>query len=231
MRLHRFYTNQDLQKGGQITLSDSGLVHQMRSVFRFQFGDSVTLFNGDGSDYVSEIVSIDKSHVALRVTQTSVNTWKPIVKLTLAVSMIKKDNFEWIVQKATELGVSRIVPLISERSEKKGWNRERAEKIIIEACEQSGRSDVPTLGELTPLSDFLDSEKRKILVFHTIGDSSIYERKINEEIVALVGPEGGWSEKEVHMFHAKGYPIVKLSTPVLRAETAVIAIASIILIK
>jgi 16S rRNA (uracil1498-N3)-methyltransferase len=174
---------------------------------------------------------MEKSLIGLSVTQVEMNDWKSAVKLTLAVSMIKKDTFEWVVQKATELGVSEIIPLISERSEKKGWNRERAEKILIEACEQSGRSDIPALGELSTLSDFMDREKRRVIVFHTRGDSFIYERKTNEEIVVLVGPEGGWSEKEVEVFRAKGYPICKLSTPVLRAETAAIVIASIILAK
>ncbi|PJE74505.1 MAG: hypothetical protein COV01_00510 [Candidatus Taylorbacteria bacterium CG10_big_fil_rev_8_21_14_0_10_41_48] len=236
MRLHRFYTTLSLQKSQSITLSDVGLLHQMRSVFRFHSGDTVILFNGDGNDYVSEIVSIDKSEAVFRVTHSSVNQWKPSVKLTLAVSMIKKDSFEWVVQKATELGASEIIPLISERSEKKGWNRERAEKIIIEACEQSGRSDVPTLGELTPLFDFIDREKRKIIVFHTSGsrfDLSPDPRSnlVVKEIVALVGPEGGWSEKEIEMFHEKNFSIMHLSTPVLRAETAAIAITSLILAK
>lgn len=114
MRLHRFYTRENLQERQQITISDVGQVHQMRSVFRFQVGDSVILFNGDGYDYVSKIVSLGKSEAVLSVTQSTMNEWKPVVKLTLAVSMIKKDNFEWIVQKATELGVSEIIPLISE---------------------------------------------------------------------------------------------------------------------
>jgi 16S rRNA (uracil1498-N3)-methyltransferase len=231
MRLHRFYTKQKLEKGQDITLSDVGLVHQLRSVFRFQPGDSVILFDGDGYDYVSEIVSIARSEAVLHVTQQNENTVRPVMKLTLAVSMIKKDNFEWVVQKATELGISEIVPLISERSEKKGWNRERAEKILIEACEQSGRSDVPLLGELTTLSEYMSKEKRKVVVFHTEGDRFAYDGKSHEEIVALVGPEGGWSEKEVEMFRERGYSIMKLSTPVLRAETAAIAIASVMLAK
>jgi 16S rRNA (uracil1498-N3)-methyltransferase len=231
MRLHRFYTPHDLEKGQSITISDEKLIHQMRSVFRFQSGDTVILFNGNGSDYVSEIVSIGKSLIRLSVTQAVVNDWKPAVKLILAVSMIKKDNFEWIVQKATELGVSEIIPLISERSEKKGWNRERAEKILIEACEQSGRSDIPVLGELSTLSDFVEVEKRSIVVFHTDGMRLNLIPQKAESIVALVGPEGGWSEKEIELFCTKGYAIYKLSTPILRAETAAIAIASIILAK
>lgn len=235
MRLHRFYTREKLEKGQSITLSEVGLVHQMRSVFRFQPGDTVILFDGDGYDYVSEIVSIAKSEALLRVTQSTVNEWKPRIRLTLAVSMIKKDNFEWVVQKATELGVSEIIPLISERSEKKGWNKERAEKILIEACEQSGRSDMPLLGDLTTLSEFVDTEKRKVIAFHTEGTRFDLESKersnLTGEVVALIGPEGGWSEREVEMFHTKQYPVMKLPTPVLRAETAAIAISSIILIK
>lgn len=238
MRLHRFYTSERLLSGQEVTLSNPGLIHQMRSVFRFQSGDSVILFNGDGRDYVSEIVSMNRSEATFRVTQVSVNAWKPARRLTLAVSMIKKDNFEWIVQKATELGVSEIIPLTSERSEKKGWNHERALKIITEACEQSGRSDVPVLGELVSLPDWMVMEKRKVVVFHTDTHSAIYDTTSNDmkengagEIVALIGPEGGWSEKEIELFRAKGYPIYKLQTPVLRAETAAIAITALILAK
>jgi len=220
-----------LQEGQQITLSDIGLLHQMRSVFRFHLGDTVVLFNGDGYDYVSEIVSINKSEVVFRVTQGLVNQWKPCVKLTLAVSMIKKDNFEWIVQKATELGISEIIPLISDRSEKKGWNKERLEKILIEACEQSGRSDIPKIREIVNLSEFMVEEKRKILVFHTSGSRLNLDQEWGEEAVVLVGPEGGWSEKEIETFREKDFPIVHLPTPVLRAETAAIVITSLILVK
>lgn len=156
---------------------------------------------------------------------------KPIpTKLSLAVSLIKKDNFEWVIQKGTELGVSEFIPLVSDRSEKKGFNMERAQKIMIEAVEQSGRGDVPAILEPVDVEVFLETEKRGMVVFNTTGINFFSKNsKEKEDRVACIGPEGGWSEKEIEMFKNKGAEIVKLDTPVLRAETAAVAVATLFL--
>jgi 16S rRNA (uracil1498-N3)-methyltransferase len=195
-------------------------------------GDLIIFFDGSGNDYVSEIVSMTDVKLEFKVTETIAVKQKTPRKLALAVSLIKKDNFEWVIQKGTELGVAEFIPLLSERSEKKGFNMERAEKIMTEAAEQSGRSELPKISNPLELDIFLETEKRGMIAFHTDGANfSDEDISATSEVVALVGPEGGWSEKEIKMFKNKKAAIVQLNTPVLRAETAAIVASTLLLIK
>lgn len=232
MRLHRFYISSNIYKEKINSFSNPSLVHQLRRVFRLHEGDQAIFFDGTGNDYVSEIVSMTDRVIEFRVVEARVVKPHSSLRLSLAVSLIKKDNFEWVIQKGTELGVSEFIPLVSERSEKKGFNMERAKKIMIEAVEQSGRSSVAEIREPMSLEDFLAEEKRGIVAFHTEGESMVNEDVAKTgELVVCVGPEGGWSEKEVSLFRERGAAVVKLDAPVLRAETAAIAVATLFLVK
>lgn len=234
MRLHRFYIDLPIRTKEQHSLTDISLVHQLGRVFRLHEGDKAIFFNGDGIEHESEIVSLTKNECVFRVLETRPVKQFGTQKLVLAVSLIKKDNFEWVIQKGTELGVSEFIPLVSERSEKKGFNMERARKIMIEAIEQSGRGTLAIIHEPLDLETFLADEKRSVIAFHMEGEElnkglseklKVIDAKQNE-IVACIGPEGGWSPKELSLFKEKGASIIKLDTPVLRAETAAIAVAS-----
>jgi 16S rRNA (uracil1498-N3)-methyltransferase len=237
MRLHRFYISGGVVETGEGLLHDQAIIEQVRSVFRLRAGNMVVFFDGSGPDRVCEIVSMSKEGLSYRVTETRPAVPPASVRLALAVSMVKKDTFEWIVQKGTELGVSEFIPVISDRSEKKGFNMERMKKICIEAVEQSGRGDVPTIREPQALDEYLSAEKRPLLAFHTENVGG--EKEIQNfsqglvpaggELVALIGPEGGWTENEVAAFRTAGATIVKLNTPILRAETAAIAVATLVL--
>lgn len=232
MRLHRFFIEKTIDSEGVNSLSSPSLVHQLRRVFRLHEGDQAIFFDGNGSEYVSEIVSMTDEKLGFKVHETRVVKPHSPLRLTLAVSLIKKDNFEWIIEKGTELGVSEFIPLVSERSEKKGFNMERAKKIMIEAVEQSGRTFVPEVKEPISLKEYLDTETREMIAFHTEAKEKIKNFSRNgDNLVALVGPEGGWSQKEIDMFESKGVTILSLDTPVLRAETAAIAISTILLLK
>ncbi len=237
MRFQRFYVEKPIDSGKENSLPDAALAHQLRRVFRLQRGDKAIFFDGSGVDHVSEIVSVTKDTVTFRVLESrSADTADGFArslrrKVALAASLIKKDNFEWVVQKGTELGVSEFIPLVSERSEKKDINMERARKIMIEACEQSGRGDVPVIREPISLEDFLGHEKRETIAFHTEG--AVFAPKdipATDDIVACVGPEGGWTGGEVEAFKKKGATIVRLDAPILRAETAAVAIATLLLL-
>jgi 16S rRNA (uracil1498-N3)-methyltransferase len=235
MKLHRFYTNIDIEEGKINSLPDHSLIHQIENVLRLKQGDKIVLFNGSGRDFESEIISLNKNEMTFRVVNTKIVKPHSSLKLSLAFSLIKKDNTEWIIQKCTELGVTEFIPVVSERSEKKGFNLERAKKIMIEACEQSGRGDIPEIFEPRLLTEFLENEKRKIVSFHTEGENFRREdftdqiKSANLEIVACIGPEGGWSEKEVSLFKKIGTSIVSLDMPILRAETAAVAISTLFL--
>ena len=229
MRLHRFFVSHDVSKGGTITLPEPKVIHQMRSVFRFHPGDKVVLFNGDGTDYVSEIVTLERERGTFHIVEQRPALWKPRVKLTMVVSMTKKDTIEWSIQKAVELGVSVFVPVISQRSEKKGFNTERVRRIIIEATEQSGRADLMEVSEPVSLDEWLVRGDGCVIAFHTSGETlSMTDVSGHISITTFIGPEGGWSDEELSIFKEKGFLIRSLSTPVLRAETAVTSVASIL---
>jgi 16S rRNA (uracil1498-N3)-methyltransferase len=242
MRLHRFFVASNIDKEKINTFSSEALLHQMKSVFRFHEGIQFILFNGEAVDYVCEAVSLTRKELVFRVLETRAVKRYSACNLALAFSLIKKDNVEWIVQKGTELGVSEFIPLVSERSEKKGFNVERANRIIIEACEQSGRAEVPVIREAQTLSDFLRDESRKIVVLHTGGtnfDQSLLDAGKGgasgeggaRDIVVCIGPEGGWSDREMGEFVSAGATTMTLPTPVLRAETAAIAAATLFLAR
>ena len=229
MRLHRFFTALPIEEGKINYLPDPAIVHQVTRVLKLEPGDKTVFFDGSGREYESEIVSLGKKTLEFRVLKTSkIKTHSPL-KLSLAFSLIKKDNTEWIIQKCPELGVSEFIPLISDRSEKKGFNLERAQKICIEACEQLGRGDVPKIHESQTLAEFLNTERRKVIVFHTEGNNFESDLDSSPELVACIGPEGGWSERELKMFKEKNTSIVSLNTPILRAETAAVAIVALLL--
>ena len=241
MRLHRFFTPLPIGEGEINSIPDPSIIHQMMKVLRLQVGDEVVFFDGSGNEYQSEIVLLDKNIMEFRVLKKNKVKIHSPLKLSLAFSLIKKDNVEWIIQKCTELGVSEFIPLISERSEKKGFNLERAQKIAIEASEQSGRGDIPKIREPQTLAEFLEAEKRKIIVFHTCGNNFERENLLKSpdsnlsskppELIACIGPEGGWSEKEILFFKERGASTVSLNAPILRAETAAIIVAVLLLVK
>ena len=156
MRLHRFYIREDIDDT-QITITDTDLVHQWKNVFRYQVGTQVIVFTGDGYDYLCMIVELHTSRSVLEITSRR-KSILPSRTIGLIIALTKKDTLEFIVQKATELGVSDIYPVQAERSEKKSFNSARLEKIAIEAAEQSGRGDIPHVHPLQTFEKILENE-------------------------------------------------------------------------
>jgi 16S rRNA (uracil1498-N3)-methyltransferase len=231
MRLHRFYIEQNFEKTFSVTTPD--LINQWLRVFRFKTGDRIVVLNGDGFDYVCRFEKLDRKDVELLVEEKIKNVIDPKINLTLCQAIIKKDNFEWVVEKGTELGVSVFQPVISERSEKKNLNVKRLEIIAKEATEQSGRAILPKILQPQALNDVLnDIDTKNALVFDSSGLSFTSQKPssfINDSLFLFVGPEGGWTEKELELFKSKNIPIFSLGNMTLRAETAAVAIASLIL--
>jgi len=235
MRLHRFYIDpkeSSLEKIHQNFISSSELLHQWKKVFRFSQGDKVLLFDGTGFEYEAEIISLNNKEAEVKILNTIDRRQKAPKEVWLFAALIKKDNFEWIVQKATELGVSHIVPVISERSEKKGLNMERATKILIEACEQSGRVTLPTIAEPRELKEVIQdvTQDIKAFVFDPSGETFSVSAASHKSVGLFIGPEGGWSDPELELFKAAGYSIYSIGSQILRAETAAVAVASLVLI-
>lgn len=235
MRPHRFYINQSIPESGEIVVSDVELTHQLRRVFRFTPGNSVIVFDGSGFDFTCEIISFEKESVTFSVIEKKVNQGNFKCEVFLFASLIKNSNYEWILEKCTELGVSHFIPVISERSEKKNLNYDRARKIIKEAVEQSGRGTLPKMYEAIPLEAVFEKYSMPFVAFHIDGEHFRQGNDkfpmTNNKIGILIGPEGGWSERELVLFKEKNVPIYSLGNQVLRAETAAVAVSSLVLVS
>jgi 16S rRNA (uracil1498-N3)-methyltransferase len=222
MRLHRFYTG-DLELKQTFWLQDDRLLHQWRKVLRFQPGQEVILFNGSVDRlYRLEELTDREAHLTL-VTQLEQKL--PRKDVYLFWSLLKKDKNDWVLQKCTELGVSHFVPLLADRSEKTGFNVERAEKIVIEAAEQCGRSDIPRVREPITVETALKEFRDKITLF--ICEQASDSPTVNQDAVGLlIGPEGGWSDAEKELFKSAEIKQLNLHDFTLRAETAAVTAAS-----
>jgi 16S rRNA (uracil1498-N3)-methyltransferase len=239
MRLHRFFSREKIQQNNAGLITQTTATAQWRRVFRFGQGDRVILFDGSGNDFICEIQEYkdgngnEEGETVLKIIEVAKNNAKPRFNVSLYAAVVKKDIFEWIAEKATELGVSDIVPVIAERSEKKNLNAERLEKIAVEASEQSGRGTVPAIRPVSEFSDAIaDVVKRKQpgIVFDPSGikfsEKDFVNFSADASVAVFIGPEGGWSPDELTAFKQAGIPALSLGPQILRAETAVVAALS-----
>lgn len=204
---------------------DENLLNQWRNVLRMEAGERVALFDGSGDEALCELTAISKKEAIVRILEHRKGL-VPARNVTLFMSLIKRDHFELVLEKATELGVSRIVPVEAARSEKKGINRERCEKILREAAEQSGRATIPALDELASLQDVFKTCQTPLVAFDPRGEKNAREYfNANKDgmVGILIGPEGGFTEDELALFSARNIFVVTTGPTILRAETAAIA--------
>src|SRR3989344_588615 len=233
MRLHRFHINAPISSE-TFDIADRDLIHQWRTVFRYNVASQVILFNGDGYDYLVMITSLRNLGATVEVYKKMKNRNNPKMDITLCVGVIKKDNFEWVVEKATELGVSRIIPVLCERSEKKNLNMERLQKIAVEASEQSDRGDVPKIYEILELEKLLQKNMlpEQKIVLHPEGKyiGDFLSENQFKDLTVFIGTEGGFSENEIKELALHNVPAISLGSQILRAETAVVAVSSLLLL-
>jgi 16S rRNA (uracil1498-N3)-methyltransferase len=222
--------------GNKTKLTDSlwydnpGFVHQLGKVLRAKLGDKVVLFDGVSLDRMYKIAEITPHAVHLKHV-TDMARKIPNKNIYLLWSLLKKDKNDWVLQKSTELGVRHFIPIITERTEKMGFDIERAVKIVIEAAEQCGRSDIPTIREPIHITKAIEELKNKVHLFYCEQDSKIpnTSHDIPDSVGVLVGPEGGWTETELQTFEATHVAPLNLHDFTLRAETACItAVAKLV---
>lgn len=230
MRLHRFFVEQEIGDKKTLEIKEERILSQWRNVLRFSSLDKVILFDGGGSDFLCEINMLTKNEAKLSVSEKM----KVILskkKITLFVSLIKRENFELVLEKVTELGVSHIVPVVADRSEKKSFNYERSVKIMVEASEQSGRADIPILDEEIKLEEVVNKYKKELnlFVFDPTGSDSYKTIVKSDNPGLLIGPEGGFTSKELDFFKENEIPVVRLGEQILRAETANIVAVSLVM--
>ncbi|MDD4989260.1 MAG: RsmE family RNA methyltransferase [Candidatus Pacebacteria bacterium] len=231
MRLHRFFIAEKLEGKDTITIRNRELHHQLKDVFRFQVGSSVLLLDNSGFEFEAVITSFEVGNLDFKIVRSEKVKNIPKREIYLFASLIKKDKFEWVLEKGTEIGVTHFIPIISERSEKKSLNIERARKIIQEASEQSGRGILPELHNVMTLENALSSTSGEIIAFDFSG-IPFKDFKLQSDICKIfIGPEGGWSERELKKFIEKGAKIVSLGGQVLRAETASLVVSTLFLLS
>lgn len=221
MRLHRFYVGNEVELKHNFWLHDERLINQWNKVLRFRNNQNVVLFN-DTHDRLFKILEIKPNEAHLEFV-TDFERKTPKKDIYLLWSLLKKDKNDWVLQKCTELGVRHFIPLITERTEKTGFDSERARKIVIEAAEQCGRSDIPNVREpITPETAF-NELGQKVSLYICEQDSSGGDITTDGSIGIFIGPEGGWSDREKQLFINKNIRHLNVHDFTLRAETAAVA--------
>ena len=219
-----------------ITENTTGLLskehtHYVVNVMRLKRGSNLNFFNKDG-EWLSEIIFLDRDRVEVKFLNKIKESSK-LSNIELAICLVKKNPMEIILQKATELGVSRITPIISERTEVKELNYERAQKIVIEATEQSNQLNPPEVSKVIKLKNFLEKlgVETKFLFADVNSQNNLQKKDVEGENLKtiLIGPEGDFSPSERESILAKANTTsFSISKNILRSDTAVITAISLI---
>lgn len=224
MKIHRFIIK-DLVFTETLHISDREIVHQARTVLKLREGETIAVCDGRGMEAVGSVSVADKDSLVVALGAPYRVAAEPEAQVTLYAAVVKRDNFELIVQKAVEVGATRIVPLITRRTIKTGIHRARLETIMREAAEQSGRGILPEITDPIEFADALAELPRDTRGFFcnnggtaASGITSIDQR----QRAIFIGPEGGWDDSEVAAAAAAGLTTIGFGTLVLRAETAAV---------
>lgn len=214
---------------GTVRLVDNE-AHHFLHVMRGKIGDRLTLFDGSGAEFEAEVTKTTRREVMLAVLSREEVDREPGVELTLGVAIPKGDRQKVLVEKLTELGVARLVPLVTERSvaAPKASGLEKLRRAVVEASKQCGRNRLMVIDEPVPLAEFLAStEADRRLIAHPYGGTAV-EPPAAGTIAVAVGPEGGFSDSEVATARDAGWAPLTLGRSILRIETAAIGAAAIL---
>lgn len=234
--MHLFFTEH--LSGEQVSLSAEESAHALR-VLRLKAGDQVMITDGCGTMGWGNISDISTKSCVISIDKLVASYQKRPYKLHIAVGPTKNiDRYEWFLEKATELGIDRITPLLCDHSERKIVKQERSEKVVIGAVKQSQKAFMPVVDEMTSFKDFIKEFEvvaAEKYIAHCEDEASKVELRDlvrgGSEYVMLVGPEGDFSDAEVALAHAAGFRSVGLGQARLRTETAALYCAMVAAIK
>jgi 16S rRNA (uracil1498-N3)-methyltransferase len=237
--MHRFYLPPNEWNSGSPAL-DEGESHHVLDVLRFGVGDHVTVFDGDGAEARADITTVEGKRIQLRIGQKNKSQPLPCA-ITLAQAVPKGKYMDFIIQKATELGATRIAPLFSDRTvvqldasdaEKK---REKWREIAIEACKQCGQNRLPEIAvPRKPKAFFEKQEQSELMLIASLQPdarrikSVLADYPSPRSVCVLVGPEGDFTPAEVALAKSKGCRPITLGPIILRAETAALYCLSVL---
>ncbi len=228
MRVSRFYVGASLITGEHQLEGD--LAHYIGRVLRLAPGAPIQAFDGSGQEWPGEVLEVGKRQVTVRLNAPQSGLPESPLGVHLGQAMSRGDRMDWAIQKAVELGVNQITPLMTERCEVK-LQGERADKrqahwqqVAISACEQCGRSIVPTVHAPVTLDAWLSHLQADLkLVLHHRTEHSLESLQRPENLALLIGPEGGLSQEEITRAQASGFKPARFGPRVLRTETAPVA--------
>ncbi|MFE8032672.1 16S rRNA (uracil(1498)-N(3))-methyltransferase [Thiohalocapsa marina] len=230
MRIHRIYTPQGLAVGTRLRLEPTASKH-LTQVLRLKAGDPLVLFNGDGRDYAGALCSAERASAQVQIDAVGEPEPVPALAITLALGISRGERMDYALQKAVELGVTRVRPLFTERSVVR-LRDERLQKrvqhwqgVIVAACEQSGRRRLPRLAGPEALLDWLPRAQPGGLLLDHRGAVPLpsLSPPADDQLTVLVGPEGGLAPAEREAALGQGFRAVRLGPRIMRTETAPLA--------
>ena len=230
--MHRFFVPSFTHD--QIVFSPEQ-AHQITAVLRMKPGATLIVLDNTGWEYVAELMVVDRKRVTAVVRQKKLCANEPAIKLTLHQSLLKRDNFEWALQKGTELGVSRFVPLISQRTVARPPKKpDRWRRILTEAAEQSRRGRIPELAQSVTFADAvsqLPDGETAVIPWVGADKGGLGDVLAGDEtaVSIFIGPEGGFTPEEIALAQQHGVRPVTLGKRTLRSETAALAATAVIM--
>lgn len=236
MRLNRIHCDGPLAEGAEIALPSAGAYHVAR-VLRMREGATLTVFDGSGMEFHAEIVRIEADRVSVRVGAPTAGAAESPLRITLVQGISRSERMDWTLQKATELGVSAIAPVLTSRSVVRLDDKQAEKKqahwrgIVIGACEQSGRAKIPVVSTPIPLrTHFANVRKEGMrLVLSPVAPGSLAGlSSLPSRVDLLIGPEGGLDDDELTAAQKAGFIPVRLGPRVLRTETAAVVALSVL---
>ena len=237
--MHRVLIPSRAVRGGEALISDPDALHHLVDVLRVGVGDRVECFDGQGRSYAGRIVRIERSALALAVDERREEPM-PRVAMRLAQALVRPDQFEWAIQKSTELGVAEILPMVTSRTRVRvprhgGTERlARWRRIIEAAAAQCGRASLPVIAAPQAFEDVLKTAGARYVLLptlaeagHPLGDHAAAVQRAGE-VMIMIGPEGDFSPEEVALAKARGAHPVTLGRARLKSETAAVVTLAVL---
>ncbi len=229
MRVSRLFVDQPLNVSTGIEL-DEDAAHYVRSVLRLKLEQTLTLFNGNGGEYLGRFSEVSRKTVRVEIEQFIDRDVESPLQVKLGLGISRGDRMDWAVQKAVELGANQLTPLTTERcvvkfnDDKKQQRQQHWQHIVQHAAEQSGRTRIPTLLPVERLSDWLSMQQGLRVFLDPYAKHSLADLHPQEATITLLsGPEGGFSEAERQLATTAGFVPVRMGARILRTETAVLS--------
>lgn len=229
MRVSRLFVPQPLNVGSRIELNEEA-AHYVRSVLRLKAQQTIVLFNGNGGEYLGCFDEVSRKSVRVEIGEFIDRDVESPLTIKLGIGISRGDRMDWAVQKAVELGVSQLTPLITERcvvkfdADKRRQRLQHWQAIVQHAAEQSGRTRLPSLQPIADIGDWLTEQNGLRLFLDPYAEHTLNQLQPQDGIVTLLtGPEGGFGDRERQAARDAGFTPIRLGARILRTETAALS--------